>query len=78
MCQINTDPMRHRSGYFEVVGKNQSILMWYYCVVQESDKNLSDEWLKCKRVPDYLMRDIAVAISRLWVDCEEVHRTFPS
>lgn len=21
MCQINTDPMRHRSGYFEVVGK---------------------------------------------------------
>ena len=22
MCQINTDPMRHRSGYFEVVGKD--------------------------------------------------------
>ena len=22
MCQINTDPMRHRSGYFEVVGKS--------------------------------------------------------
>ena len=33
MCQINTDPMRQRSGYFEVVGKNQSILVRYYCVI---------------------------------------------
>ena len=28
MCQINTDPMRHRSGYFEVVGKSFQLKTW--------------------------------------------------
>ncbi len=29
MCQINTDPMVHRSGYLEVVGRGESIHYHY-------------------------------------------------
>lgn len=38
MCQVNTDPMRSRKGYLQVVGKHISIagiifLYYIYCSV---------------------------------------------